>query len=74
MTDDRRLASRRILPRVVAVTHLFTLAWITTSIMGALYQFLPVALGVHYLLGALLIGAPWLSSPESGVPPTVAKA
>lgn len=32
-------------PRVAAVTHLFTLGWITTSIMGALYQFLPVALG-----------------------------
>jgi hypothetical protein len=31
-------------PRVIAVTHLFTLGWITTSIMGALYQFLPVAL------------------------------
>ncbi len=31
-------------PNVVAVTHLFTLGWITTSIMGALYQFLPVAL------------------------------
>jgi len=30
---------------VVAVTHLFTLGWITMSIMGALYQFLPVALG-----------------------------
>lgn len=34
------------LPRVAAVTHLFTLGWITTSIIGALYQFLPVALGV----------------------------
>lgn len=32
--------------RVAAVTHLFTLGWITTSILGALYQFLPVALGV----------------------------
>jgi hypothetical protein len=32
-------------PRVVAVTHLFTLGWITTTILGALYQFLPVALG-----------------------------
>ncbi|HET9947768.1 MAG TPA: hypothetical protein VFQ22_02465 [Longimicrobiales bacterium] len=32
-------------PRVIATTHLFTLGWITTSIMGALYQFLPVALG-----------------------------
>ena len=33
------------LPSIVGVTHLFTLGWITTSIMGALYQFLPVALG-----------------------------
>jgi hypothetical protein len=32
------------MPRVAAVTHLFTLGWVTTSIMGALYQFLPVAL------------------------------
>lgn len=32
-------------PSVVGVTHLFTLGWLTTSIMGALYQFLPVALG-----------------------------
>jgi hypothetical protein len=32
-------------PRVVGVTHLFTLGWITTSIMGALYQLLPVVLG-----------------------------
>lgn len=31
-------------PRVTGVTHLFTLGWITTSIMGALYQILPVAL------------------------------
>ncbi|HET8657063.1 MAG TPA: hypothetical protein VFL93_16175 [Longimicrobiaceae bacterium] len=34
------------LPRVVAITHLFTLGWITTTIQGALYQFLPVALQV----------------------------
>lgn len=32
-------------PRLVAVTHLFTLGWITLSIFGALYQFMPVALG-----------------------------
>jgi hypothetical protein len=32
------------LPRVAAVTHLFTLGWLTTTIQGALYQFLPVAL------------------------------
>jgi hypothetical protein len=35
-------------PRVAAVTHLFTLGWITTSIMGALYQLLPVALGGRF--------------------------
>lgn len=45
---------------VVAVTHLFTLGWITTSIMGALYQFLPVALarnirwtGLAWITGVL---------------------
>ena len=32
-------------PSVVGIIHLFTLGWLTTSIMGALYQFLPVALG-----------------------------
>lgn len=31
---------------VAATAHLFTLGWITTSIIGALYQLLPVALGV----------------------------
>ncbi len=35
-------------PRVAAVAHLFTLGWITTSIMGALYQLLPVALGGRF--------------------------
>lgn len=32
--------------RVAAATHLFTLGWITTSIIGALYQIFPVVLGV----------------------------
>ena len=32
-------------PRVVGVTHLFTLGWLTTTIFGALYQLIPVALG-----------------------------
>lgn len=32
-------------PRVVALTHLFTLGWIALSIFGALCQFLPVAIG-----------------------------
>lgn len=31
--------------RVAGVTHLFTLGWLTTTIYGALYQLLPVALG-----------------------------
>lgn len=40
------LAAGRLLePRVAAVTHLFTLGWLTTTILGALYQLLPVALG-----------------------------
>ncbi len=53
-------------PRVVAVTHLWTLGFITTSILGALYQFLPVALGVsirseraaHASFGLLALGVP----------------
>ncbi|HSJ05942.1 MAG TPA: hypothetical protein VK936_04520 [Longimicrobiales bacterium] len=38
-------AGHYLMPRVAAVTHLFTLGWITTSIMGALYQLFPVVLG-----------------------------
>jgi len=53
-------------PRVIGVTHLFTLGWITTSIMGALYQFLPVALGesirsvraAHLTFGLYVLGVP----------------
>jgi hypothetical protein len=33
-------------PRAIAVTHCFTLGWVTTSIFGALYQLFPVALGI----------------------------
>jgi hypothetical protein len=36
---------RFLMPRVVAVAHLFTLGWVTLSIMGALYQLLPVVVG-----------------------------
>jgi len=32
-------------PRVAGVTHLFTLGWLTLTILGALHQLLPVALG-----------------------------
>jgi hypothetical protein len=33
-------------PHVVGITHCFTLGWLTMTIFGALYQLLPVALGV----------------------------
>lgn len=33
------------MPQVAAATHLFALGWIMLSIFGALYQFLPVAVG-----------------------------
>lgn len=32
-------------PHVAGITHLFTLGWLSTTIFGALYQLLPVALG-----------------------------
>ncbi len=38
------LASYHYSPYVVAVTHLFTLGWISSIIMGAMYQLVPVAL------------------------------
>jgi len=54
------------MPRVVAITHLFTLGWITTSIKGALYQFLPVALqtpirSTRLAAAGLLLYAPGLA-------------
>lgn len=38
------LASYHYNQYVIAVTHLFTLGWITSIIMGAMYQLVPVAL------------------------------
>lgn len=38
-------AGEYLAPRVAAVTHLFTLGWLTMTIFGALNQLLPVALG-----------------------------
>ena len=59
-------------PRVTGVTHLFTLGWVTTAIMGALYQFLPVALereirwpGVAQ--GTLFLHAPGLAAFVTGL-------
>lgn len=42
----RLAAGAYLTPQAAAVTHCFTLGWITTSIFGALYQVYPVALGV----------------------------
>ena len=33
-------------PRVLALTHLFTLGWLSTSITGVLYQIFPAMLGI----------------------------
>jgi hypothetical protein len=70
-------AGRYLAPRVLGVTHLFTLGVITASIFGALYQFYPMSLGAGarsvrvgvagaWLLHsgtALLVAGLWLSRP-----------
>ena len=50
-------------PRVTGVTHLFTLGWITTSIMGALYQLLPVALDRAVRWPRVAQATLWLHAP-----------
>jgi hypothetical protein len=60
-------ATNFLAPGVGALTHLFTLGWITTSIMGALYQFLPVALGqpvrsIRVAYATLLLYGPGLAA------------
>lgn len=50
-------------PRVAGVTHLFTLGWITTTIFGALYQLLPVALGTPVRWERLGHASFWLFAP-----------
>jgi hypothetical protein len=54
-------------PHVAGVTHLFTLGWLTTTIFGALYQLLPVALGAPVrskLVGHLSF---WTFAPGAGL-------
>lgn len=46
-------------PGVVASVHLLTLGWIGTSVMGALYQLLPVALGATLRWERLADAAFW---------------
>lgn len=54
-------------PHVAGITHLFTLGWLTTTIFGALYQLLPVALGApvrSIRLGHIEF---WTFAPGAGV-------
>lgn len=53
-------------PRVAAVTHLFTLGWLTLTIFGALSQLLPVALGAPIF--SLRLGHTAFWSFAAGVP------
>ena len=53
-------------PRVAAVTHLFTLGWLTLTIFGALSQLLPVALGAPIFSPRLGHAAFW--SFVAGIP------
>jgi hypothetical protein len=47
-------------PRVLAVTHLFTLGVITASIFGALYQFYPMSLGAAARSVRVGVAGAWL--------------
>lgn len=54
-------------PRVAGITHLFTLGWLTTTIFGALYQLLPVALGAPVRFPWLGHASFWSFAPGVGL-------
>ncbi len=54
-------------PRVAGVTHLFTLGWLTTTIFGALYQLLPVALAAPVRSTRLGHASFWTFAPGAGL-------
>ena len=54
-------------PHVAGVTHLFTLGWLTTTIFGALYQLLPVALAAPVRWRTLGHASFWTFVPGAGV-------
>jgi hypothetical protein len=54
-------------PHVAGVTHLFTLGWLTTTIFGALYQLLPVALGAPLRSMRLGHASFWTFTPGAGL-------
>jgi hypothetical protein len=54
-------------PHVAGITHLFTLGWLTTTIFGAMYQLLPVALGAPIRSIRLGHAAFWTFAPGAGI-------
>ena len=54
-------------PYVAGVTHLFTLGWLTTTIFGALYQLLPVALAAPVRSRTLGHMSFWTFAPGTGL-------
>lgn len=54
-------------PHVAGITHLFTLGWLTTTIFGALYQLLPVALGAPIRWPRLGHASFWTFAPGAGL-------
>ena len=54
-------------PHVAGITHLFTLGWLTTTIFGALYQLLPVALGAPVRSVRLGHAGFWTFAPGAGL-------
>lgn len=54
-------------PHVAGITHLFTLGWLTTTIFGALYQLLPVALGAPIRWPRVGHASFWTFAPGAGL-------
>jgi hypothetical protein len=53
-------AARFLAPRVLAVTHVYTIGVIVASVFGALYQFYPMTLGVGARSVRLGVAGAWL--------------
>jgi hypothetical protein len=60
-------AGNYLSPHVAGITHLFTLGWLTTSIFGALYQLLPVALGAPIRWPRVGHASFWTFAPGAGL-------
>lgn len=60
-------AGNYLSPHVAGITHLFTLGWLSTTIFGALYQLLPVALGAPIRWPRVAHASFWTFAPGAGV-------